>query len=84
MSDVIDAVAVDAALKQFTDMMATDGYVLSWSATGADRIAVRIEATEAACADCLVPQPVMQAIMSAALESTPYTVDSVELPGGGH
>ena len=34
MTDVIDTVAVDAALKQFTDMMATDGYVLTWSATG--------------------------------------------------
>lgn len=84
MSDVIDAVAVDAALQQFTDMMAADGYVLSWAPTGAASIGVRIAATESACADCLVPQPVMQAIMAKALESTPYSVESVELPGGGH
>jgi len=77
-----DTEQVDAALKQFTDMMAADGYVLSWSPSEADRIVVRIDATEEACADCLVPQKVMEAIMAQALEPTSYTLDHVVLPEG--
>lgn len=84
MSNVIDSAAVDAALQQFTEMMATDGYVLSWSPSGEAAIVVRIDATADACADCLVPQPVMEAIMSSALEPTPYSLDHVVLPDGGH
>ena len=80
MADVIDTAAVDSALKQFTDMMATDGYVLSWSASDEEKIVVRIDATEGACADCLVPQNVMEAIMSSALEPTSYALDRVILP----
>lgn len=83
MPDTIESPdAVDGALKQFRDMLATDGYLLNWSAVDNDRVVVKIEAGEDACADCLVPQPVMEAIMTAALASTPYTLDHVELPAG--
>lgn len=80
MSGQTGATGVDEALAQFTEMMATDGYVLSWTPSGDDRIVVRIDATEGACADCLVPQPVMEAIMNQALEPTPYSIDHVVLP----
>lgn len=76
--------AVDAALQQFRDMIASDGYLLTWSKTEEDRVVVRIEAGEEACADCLVPLPVMEAIMSEALASTPYQLDHVVLPAGEH
>lgn len=83
MTDTIESPeTVDGALQQFRDMLATDGYLLNWSAVGEDRVIVKIEAGEDACADCLVPQPVMEAIMTAALASTPYTLDHVELPAG--
>jgi hypothetical protein len=82
MTQSLDAPAVDAALQQFTEMMAADGYVLSWTPTEAERIVVRIDATEGACADCLVPVKVMEAIMGKALEPTPYTLDHVILPEG--
>ncbi|MFI8593049.1 hypothetical protein ACIGCK_01265 [Microbacterium sp. NPDC078428] len=82
MSDVADAASVDAALAQFSEMMAADGYVLSWQPVQEDRIVVRIDATDGACADCLVPQKVMEAIMSQALEPTPYALDHVVLPEG--
>ncbi|GAA5049385.1 hypothetical protein GCM10023259_025860 [Thermocatellispora tengchongensis] len=72
--------ALDDALARFRDMMASDGYTLSWSVTGEDRVVVRIEAGEDACADCLVPLPVMEQIMSNALEPTPYTLDHIVLP----
>jgi hypothetical protein len=80
MSQVIDQAAVDTALQQFTEMMATDGYVLSWTPVDEEHIVVRIDATPEACADCLVPAPVMAAIMDKALEATPYSVDHVVLP----
>jgi hypothetical protein len=74
---------VEEALAPFTEMMAADGYALRWDAGDeTDRIVVRIEATEGACADCLVPLPVMEAIMSQALEPTPFALDHVVLPEG--
>jgi hypothetical protein len=80
MTDIPQAQTVDEALKQFTEMMAADGYVLSWKRTDPQRIVVRIDATEGACADCLVPVNVMEAIMAQALEPTPYALDHVILP----
>jgi hypothetical protein len=71
---------VDEALGRFRDMLAADGYRLDWSLSGPDKIVVRIEAGPDACADCLVPLPVMQAIMSDALEPTPYSLDHIVLP----
>ena len=77
--------AVDAALEEFKDMVAKDGYLLSWAPSDADRIVVTIAAGPEACADCLVPRPVMEAIMSTALEGTPVSLDHVVMPEGeGH
>lgn len=80
MSEIEDGAAVDAALAQFTEMMAADGYLLTWQPVAPERIEVRIAAGDGACADCLVPQPVMEAIMSQALEPTRYTLERVVLP----
>jgi hypothetical protein len=75
---------IDDALKEFRDMMGADGYLLRWEPSAKDRIVVTIEATEDACADCLVPQNVMEAIMASALESTAVSLDRVVLPAKGH
>lgn len=81
MPDTIDGpAAVDDALQQFGAMLASDGYLLSWSDAGDERVVVEISAGEDACADCLVPLPVMEAIMSKALEPTRYSLDRVVLP----
>jgi hypothetical protein len=74
---------LDGALQGFRDVLAADGYELSWSLTGQDRVVVRILAGPDACADCLVPLPVMEAIMSDALGPTPYELDHVVLPSAG-
>ena len=71
---------VEAALGNFRDMLASDGYELSWWLTGADQVVVQIAAGPQACEDCLVPLPVMEAIMSDALAPTPYTLDHIVLP----
>lgn len=73
--------SVDEALASFTEMMATDGYLLTWSETAPDKVVVKIAATEGACEDCLVPLPIMTNIMAKALSSTDYELDHVELPG---
>jgi hypothetical protein len=71
---------LDAALGKFRDMLASDGYDLSWSLTGQDKVVVQIEAGPEACADCLVPLPIMEAIMTDALAQTPYGLDRIVLP----
>lgn len=74
------AATVDDALGRFRDMLASDGYTVEWAVSGPGRVVVRIEAGAGACADCLVPLPVMEAIMSEALAPTPYALDHIELP----
>ena len=79
------AATVDGALQKFRDMLASDGYDLSWSVTDQDRVVVQIEAGPDACADCLVPLPIMESIMSDALAPTPYSLDYIVLPAdAGH
>lgn len=75
-----DTTSVDAALASFTEMMATDGYRLTWAETDPQKVVVKIEATDGACEDCLVPLPIMTNIMAKALSSTDYELDHVELP----
>ena len=75
--------ALDGALQGFRDMLAGDGYQLRWSLSGPDRVVVQILAGPDACADCLVPRPLMEAIMSDALGPTPYALDRIVLPTDG-
>ena len=75
------AVAVlDGALQGFRDMLAADGYELNWSLTGPGQVQIQIVAGAEACADCLVPLPVIEGIMTDALAPTTYTLDRVVLP----
>jgi hypothetical protein len=77
-----DTLSVDDALASFREMMATDGYLLTWSEAGTDKVVVKIAATDGACEDCLVPLPIMTNIMAKALAPTAYELDHVELPPG--
>lgn len=79
-SDAGGTAILDAALQGFRDMLGADGYELNWSVTGGDKVQIQIVAGAEACADCLVPLPVIEGIMSDALEPTPYTLDRVLLP----
>lgn len=75
-----DPQLLEGALSKFRDTLAADGYQLGWSLEDAGRVVIRITAGAGACADCLVPLPVMEAIMSDALAPTPYTLGRIELP----
>jgi hypothetical protein len=74
-----DAV-LDGALRGFRDMLASDGYELRWSLSSPGRVVVQIVAGEGACAECLVPRPLMEGILSDALGPTPYALDRIVLP----
>lgn len=75
-----DTAEIDDALAKFREMMEKDGYHLKWTLTTDDKVAVEVEAGPDACADCLSPTPVMEAIMGEALAETPYSLDHVVLP----
>ena len=80
MTSDAEASTLDGALGKFRDMLASDGYDLHWELTGADKVVVQIEAGPEACEDCLVPLPIMEAIMSDALAPTRYALDHIVLP----
>ncbi|WP_369138445.1 hypothetical protein [Modestobacter versicolor] len=77
-----DDQAVDDALQGLRAVLAADGYELGWTRQGGTDLVVRVVAGDGACEDCLVPEAVMQSILTDALTSTPYTVARVELPAG--
>ena len=74
---------VDEALRGFRDMLATDGYELRWSVSSPGAVVVQVVAGEGACADCLVPRPLMKGILSDALGPTGYALGRVVLPADG-
>ena len=68
------------ALQQLRDVLTGDGYDLDWALNERNQVSVKVVAGPDACADCLVPQPIMAAILADALSSTPYQLRSIELP----
>jgi hypothetical protein len=54
--------------------LAADGYELDVT-EGGDRVRVTIIATDQACADCLVPQDLMRAILAQALSVPEDAID---------
>lgn len=72
--------SIDEALATFRETMLKDNYHLSWALSEQDTVTVQIQAGPDACADCLSPTPVMEAIMGQALAETPYTLETVILP----
>ena len=68
------------ALQQLRDVLTGDGYDLEWALNARNEVAVKVIAGPDACADCLVPQPIMAAILTDALSVTPYKLESIELP----
>ena len=70
------------ALQQLRDVLTGDGYDLDWALNERNQVSVKVIAGPDACADCLVPQPIMAAILTDALSATPYKLESIELPSG--
>ncbi|HEX3965693.1 MAG TPA: hypothetical protein VHZ03_55130 [Trebonia sp.] len=68
------------ALQQLRDVLTGDGCDLDWSLSAGNQVAVKVIVGPDACADCVVPQPIMAAILTEALSDTPYKLESIELP----
>jgi hypothetical protein len=71
---------VDGALQGLRDVLGADGYRLDYAVQGGQELLVSVVAGPDACADCLVPRPVMEGILADALTGTPYTVARIDMP----
>ena len=71
---------LDGALQGLRDVLGADGYRLECTPGSDHSLVVTVVAGPDACADCLVPRPVMEGILADALQATPWTVSRVEMP----
>jgi hypothetical protein len=68
------------ALDGVAEALRSDGFSLAWTADADRRVSFVIGGDEAACAECLVPQPVLAAMLGQALEGTGFTLGEVQTP----
>ncbi len=69
----------EEALGSLRRTLEADGYRLHVREDQGGRVAVRISATPDACADCLVPKPLLRSILHRALGVAEESID-LELP----
>ncbi|GAA1696299.1 hypothetical protein GCM10009808_11960 [Microbacterium sediminicola] len=80
MTDTHDRSDIETALASLRDMLAADDYQLTWDLTPSSGVRVRIDAGASACADCLVPQQVMEAMTAQALTGTGLSLAELQMP----
>jgi hypothetical protein len=68
------------ALAAPTQMLESDGFEATWEVDAANGVHFTVSPGSAECQDCLVPKPVMEAILTDALDGTPWSVAEVTLP----
>jgi hypothetical protein len=75
---------ITTALAPIAGALQHDGYVLEVT-DASEHLSLRITANEDACEDCLVPQGVMAATISSALDGA-YAPNQIEIayPGNAH
>ena len=72
---------LDGALAGARTMLESDGFEASWVVDPAGGVHFTVLAGSADCQDCLVPKPVMAAIIGDALAGTPWSLAEITLPG---
>ncbi|MQA15382.1 MAG: hypothetical protein GEV09_14785 [Pseudonocardiaceae bacterium] len=77
----LPARGLDRAFADVRTMLERDGFGADWDLDDNGGVHFRVIATVSACHECLVPEPVMMAILADALVGTGYEVASVALPG---
>jgi hypothetical protein len=71
----------DAALAELRSVLDADGYGLEADGIGDTRLDLRIVVTSPdACADCLVPEPVLRQIISARLAESGLSLGTLTYP----
>lgn len=73
--------ALAEALAGARTMLESDGFEAGWDVDPAGGVHFIVRAGSADCQDCLVPKPVMAAIIGDALAGTPWSLAEVTLPG---
>ena len=68
------------ALAGAKTMLESDGFEASWDVDPAGGVHFTVLAGSADCQDCLVPKPVMAAIIGDALAGTPWSLAEITLP----
>jgi hypothetical protein len=68
------------ALAAPTQMLESDGFEATWEVDETNGVHFTVLAGSAECQDCLVPKPVMEAIIGDALDGTPWSLAQVTLP----
>jgi hypothetical protein len=68
------------ALAAPTQMLESDGFEATWDVDEANGVHFTVLPGSAECQDCLVPKPVMEAIIGDALDGTPWSLAQVTLP----
>jgi hypothetical protein len=71
---------LDEALHGVAEALRSDGFSLAWTADPQRRVSFLISGDEAACAECLVPEPVLAAMLGQALEGTGFTLGELQAP----
>jgi hypothetical protein len=69
-----------AALAGPKAMLESDGFEATWDVDAAGGLHFTVSPGSAECQDCLVPKAVMEAILTDALDGTPWSVAEVTLP----
>ena len=72
------AVAVQTALESMKTMLAADGYELDIAVDG-ESIALDVRATPDACAECLVPKPLLATMVVNLMAKGSVSVDPSQL-----
>ncbi|MGH8868219.1 MAG: hypothetical protein ACRDYU_09505 [Actinomycetes bacterium] len=72
--------SLDGAFADVARTLAADGYQAEWRLNEQGAVDFWVTASEEACAECLVPMPVMQAILEGALEGTGRELGRIEMP----
>ncbi|MGH3327974.1 MAG: hypothetical protein ACRDPT_09335 [Streptomycetales bacterium] len=72
--------SLGAAFGDVQVTLARDGYATEWRVDDKGAVHFRVVATDSACPECLVPKPVMAAILADALKGTGHELGELELP----
>jgi hypothetical protein len=72
---------LESVLAGARTMLESDGFEATWEVDPSGGVHFTVLAGSADCQDCLVPEPVMAAIIGDALAGTPWSLAEVTLPG---
>lgn len=71
---------LDTAFSEVAEVLGSDGFTSAWTVDQEGLVSFVIGAGEAACAECLVPKPVLEAMLTSALEGSGYRLGEIRVP----